>query len=91
MFQEPIARLSDIYSSNLTLCKTYFARGALLNSIFLCVPSQNGFFSDWPHRQREKVFPTLYASPLPSTNSTFPFTRIEPLSLILITTFSCSK
>lgn len=33
----------------------YFARGALLKSIFLWEPSQKGLFSDAPQRHKEKV------------------------------------
>ena len=34
----------------------HFALGLLSNPIFLCVPSQNGLFEEFPHLQREKLF-----------------------------------
>lgn len=56
----------------------------MLSKLLLWDPSQKGLLSESPHLHREKASFVSILFPSPSTSSTFPDTRNEPLSLTLI-------
>lgn len=62
----------------------YLSALTILSNFPLCAPSQNGLFFARPHLQSENVCFVVNLFPSPSTNSTSPVTRKEPLSFTLI-------
>src|SRR5204862_2379526 len=63
-----------------------FASHTDANPFLLCVPSQNGLFSEPPQRQSEMTVrpASPYGRPCPSTSSISPSTRRGPLSFAWI-------
>jgi hypothetical protein len=88
--ESPTSAAFRDYFCSAALCSAATAASAAWKPIFECVPSQNGFFVEAPHRHKDTAgLPSrLISVPSTSINRIGPSTRSGPLGLAVIVTFA---